>query len=122
MGVQLSGPTSGHLGASGEGQQLADDEWWNEREPLLYGPDRVHDLRDVYRDHLEANPALARQVRVERPDGPLAITHRRGGIDCRYDAIYASPEFAVQDVEHQWDQARAAGSDRALVRATLRWR
>lgn len=105
-----------------ERQQLADDAWWNEREPLLYGPDRVHDLRDVYRDHLEANPALARQVRVERPDGPLAITHRRGGIDCRYDAIYASPEFAVQDVEHQWDQARAAGSDHALVRATLRWR
>lgn len=100
---------------------LSEDEWWNDKEPLLYGPDRVHDLRDVYRDHLAANPELADRVRQEYPEGPLAVTHLRRGIPCRYDAVYASPEFIVEDVEHRWEEARQAGSDHALVRTTLRW-
>ena len=99
---------------------LSEDEWWN-REPLLYGPDRVHDLRDVYHDHLTANPELAARVRREYPEGPTAVTHRRRGIACRYDAVYASPEFTVEDVEHLWEEALEAGSDHALVRATLSW-
>lgn len=103
-----------------ERHDLSADEWWNGSEPLLYGPDRVHDLRDTYRDHLDANPGLAAEVRQQFPEGPLAITHIRGGTVCRYDVIYASPEFGVEDVEHQWDKARSAGSDHALVRATLR--
>lgn len=98
---------------------LADDEWWNEREPLLYGPGRVHDLRDVYRDHLTAHPDELARVRAERPDGPLAVTHERGGVPCRYDAVYASPEFRVVDVEHLWEEARDAGSDHGVVLATL---
>lgn len=105
-----------------ERHDLADDEWWNRREPLLYGPDRVHDLRDVYRDYLDANPGLAARIRGDRPDGPLAVTHRRRGVDCRYDAIYASPDLAVGHAEHLWDEAVDAGSDHALVRATLGWR
>lgn len=105
-----------------ERHELAEDEWWNKWEPLLYGAERVHDLRDAYRAHLQANPELADRVRVSRPDGPLAVTHQRRGVACRYDAIYASPEFTVEDVEHHWDTARAAGSDHALVRATLTWR
>lgn len=105
-----------------ERHDLADDEWWNKHEPLLYGPERVHDLRDVYRVHLEANPDLAARVRAERPDGPLAVTHRRRGVECRYDAIYASPELTVERVDHLWEEARDVGSDHALVRATLAWR
>ena len=66
---------------------LADDEWWNPHEPLLYGVDRVHDLRDAYREYLAGHP-----------------------------------EFAVEGVEHLWDEAREAGSDHALVWAVLRWR
>ena len=104
-----------------ERHDLTEDEWWNDRELLLYGPDRVHDLRDVYRDHLAANPDLAARLRRARPDGPTAVTHQRRGIECRYDAVYASPEFAVEDVKHLWKQAREASSDHALVRATLRW-
>lgn len=104
-----------------ERHDLAQDEWWNKWEPLLYGVDRVHDLRDVYRDHLQGQSELAQEVRNARPDGPLAVTHLRRKIACRYDAIYASPEFTVENVEHHWDNARAAGSDHALVRATLTW-
>lgn len=105
-----------------ERHDLAEDEWWNRWEPLLYGPDRVHDLRDVYRDHLANNPDLAAHLRQTHPDGPLAVTHRRRGTDCRYDAIYASPEFQVDNVEHHLDAALDAGSDHAMVRATLSWR
>lgn len=105
-----------------ERHDLVDDEWWNPHEPLLYGVDRVHDLRDTYREYLATYPELAAHIRAERPDGPLAVTHTRRGIECRYDAIYASPEFSVEGVDHLWDEAREAGSDHALVRAVLRWR
>ena len=102
-----------------ERHDLADDQWWNDSEPLLYGTQRVHDLHDTYRTVLEESPAHAETVRQERPDGPLAVTYLRAGIPCRYDAIYASPEFHVESVEHLWDEAREAGSDHALVRAHL---
>lgn len=102
-----------------ERPELADDHWWNRHEPLLYGTDRVHDLRDVYRDHLERHPAERAAALAERPEGPLAVTHERRGVACRYDAVYASPEFEVLDVRHLWDEAREAGSDHAAVIATV---
>jgi hypothetical protein len=86
---------------------------------LLYGPERVHDLRDAWRDALDRDPERMRSVLAERPRGPLAVTHMRRGIDCRYDAIYVSPKIDVVEVEHIWDEAREAGSDHAAVRATL---
>jgi hypothetical protein len=100
---------------------LADDEWWNRDEPLLYGPDRAHDLRDAFRDHIDRDPQLQDAIATQRPEGPLAITHRRRGINCRYDAIYVSPEFHVTAVQHLWDDAIAAGSDHAVVIASLAW-
>lgn len=105
-----------------ERHDLADDEWWNFREPLLYGPKRVHDLRDVYRDLLDSRSDLADRVRAESPEGPLAVTHLGGGTPCRYDAVYASPEFSVAEVDHLWEAATEAGSDHALVRVTLDFR
>ena len=102
-----------------EHHDLADDEWWNDREPLMFGPNRVHDLRDTFRDYLANNPDAAARTRALRPDGPLAVTYERAGHDCRYDAIYASPEFTVHHIDHHWDEARAAGSDHGLVSAAL---
>jgi hypothetical protein len=102
-----------------ERRDLVDDEWWNRWEPLLYGPGRVHDLRDAWRDVLDREPERLRTILAERPDGPLAVTHVRRGTECRYDAIYISPEFEVLEVEHLWDEAREAGSDHAVVRAVL---
>jgi hypothetical protein len=102
-----------------ERRDLADDEWWNKREPLLYGAERAHDLRDVWRDVLDHDPELLAGVLAERPRGPLAVTHVRRGIECRYDAIYVSPEFEVVEVEHIWEQALEAGSDHAAVKAVL---
>jgi hypothetical protein len=102
-----------------ERAELAEDEWWNRWEPLLYGPGRVHDLRDAWRDILERDPLMLEAILAERPNGPLAITHVRRGIECRYDAIYVSPEFEVIEVQHLWDEAREAGSDHAAVRVVL---
>jgi hypothetical protein len=102
-----------------ERSNLSDDVWWNKREPLLYGPGRIHDLRDAWRDVLDRDPARMASVLDERPDGPLAVTHIRRGVECRYDAIYVPPEFEVVELEHFWDEAREAGSDHAAVRAVL---
>ncbi len=104
--------------------ELADTEWWKDREAVMFGVDRPHDLRDVYREHLRQNPEEWEAIRGERPDGPLAISYDRGNsknpVACRYDVIFASPEFEVDHVEYRYDQAIDAGSDHALVMAELR--
>lgn len=103
--------------------ELADTEWWHDREAVLLGVDRAHDLRDVYRDWLGQDETRGEAVRAKRPNGPLAVSHLRGGgknsKPCRYDHILASPEFEVLDVEYLLDPAIEAGSDHALVRARL---
>jgi len=81
--------------------------------------DRAHDLRDIFRELVERDSSLRTEISTARPDGPLAVTHRRRGTDCRYDAIYASPEIEVLSVTHDWDRAQQAGSDHAAVTATL---
>jgi hypothetical protein len=53
--------------------ELQDDEWWNDREPVMYGPDREHDLRDAYR--VTDGGACGRASR--RPAGRHASTPRR---------------------------------------------
>jgi endonuclease/exonuclease/phosphatase family metal-dependent hydrolase len=103
--------------------RLGDSEWWNEHEALLLGTDRLHDLRDAYRDVLRHDGARRAAVLAERPDGPLAVSYRRGhgrdAIDCRYDHVLVSPAFEVRDVRYLLDEARGAGSDHALVVADL---
>ena len=102
---------------------LHDSEWWNDQEPLLIGEERIHDLRDVYRVALERDPERRAAVLADAPEGPLATSHVRGRgsgrVACRYDHVLASPEFDVLEVEYRWEDAVAAGSDHALVVATL---
>ena len=102
---------------------LHDSEWWNDEEPLLIGEERIHDLRDVYREALERDPERRAAVLADAPEGPLATSHVRGRgsgrVACRYDHVLASPEFDVLEVEYRWEDAVAAGSDHALVVATL---
>ena len=102
---------------------LRDCEWWNDRESLLLGEERIHDLRDVYRDALERDPGRRAAVLADTPEGPLATSHVRGRgvgrVACRYDHVLASPEFTVLDVEYRWEEAVEAGSDHAVIVATL---
>ena len=103
--------------------ELADCEWWNDQEPLLLGADRIHDLRDVYREVLATDPRRRTEVVAARPDGPLAVSHLRGRgrqqAECRYDHVLASPELAVDGVDYLWGEAVESGSDHALIVADL---
>jgi hypothetical protein len=106
--------------------RLAECEWWDEGEALLLGADRIHDLRDAYRDVLRRDPGRRADVLDRWPDGPLATSYvsgdGRGASPCRYDHVLVSPDFEVDDVRHLYDEALAAGSDHALVLAELRVR
>jgi hypothetical protein len=65
---------------------------------------------------------MAKIVKL-RPDGPLAVSYRRGQgerrLDCRYDAIYATPDIAVRRVSYLYREAVSIGCDHALVIADL---
>jgi endonuclease/exonuclease/phosphatase family metal-dependent hydrolase len=99
------------------------DSWHMER-ALLHPVDKCHGLQDTLRTWLDKHPAEMARIKAERPAGPLTVSHRTGrtalgpGNPRRYDHIYASPEFEVQDVRYLYDEALAAGSDHALVCAT----
>jgi endonuclease/exonuclease/phosphatase family metal-dependent hydrolase len=116
VGIDANTPKADH-------PELAQCVWWNSNEPLLLGADRIHDLRDVYRELLQRDDERRAAVLEARPEGPLAVSHVRGRgdrrTDCRYDHLLASPEFAVADVRYLWDEALTAGSDHALISAEL---
>jgi endonuclease/exonuclease/phosphatase family metal-dependent hydrolase len=91
---------------------------------VLVGPTPIHSLRDVLRTYLYARPDVYDQIASERPTGPLYVSHRTGNRrnPRRYDAIWASPHFSVDNVAYMYDEAIAAGTDHALVVADLRLR
>ena len=101
-------------------------DWLGPRnfERSLLGPDARHRLVDVYRTWLEQDPKRMKQVIKERPEGPLAISHRSGskkaGKPRRYDHILATRgDFQVVEAAYEYDGAIAMKSDHALVTATL---
>jgi hypothetical protein len=104
-------------------QTVCHFDWGEPRawEPRLLARGASHSARDVLRTWLETDPSRMEAVAGERPDGPLAISHRtRGGRPVRYDFILAtSPAVDVVDVQYLYDEAIEAGSDHALVVADL---
>ena len=114
FGIDANTPKAEH-------PDLAQNTWWHADEARLLGADRGHDARDVYREHLTATGTLP----TSDTDGPLAVSFERHGgrghrVPCRYDAIYATPEWHVDDADYHYDAGRAAGSDHGYVTATLR--
>ncbi len=89
------------------------------RGPLL-GPDASHGFRDVLLRHLDRHPAELERLRTERPEGPLAVSHRVRAQPVRSDHIWATGDLEVLDVRYLYDEAVAAGSDHALVLADLK--
>lgn len=78
-----------------------------------------HDAEELH------DPARLRNVRDLRPgEGVPAVSYRRGRGErttpCRYDAIYASSRFQVEELRYMYEEAINAGSDHGLVLARLR--
>lgn len=90
---------------------------------VLVGASPIHPLRDAYRTYLRAQPEEVERIRLARPGGPLAVSHRTGDGDghrFRYDAIWLSPHFEVSSVQYQdYDEAVAAGTDHSFVIADV---
>ncbi len=85
-------------------------------DPLL-GPEASRGFRDVLLRHLARHPAELERVRTERPEGPLAVSHRVRARPVRSDHIWATGDLEVLDVRYFYDEAVAAGSEHALVLA-----
>jgi hypothetical protein len=100
-----------------------DGVWWDDREPLLLGAERVHDLRDAFRDVVGRGCGGTAGSGETDMGGRSAVSHLRGraggAVPCRYDHVLVSPEIAVRDVRHLWDAARGTGGDHAAVVADL---
>jgi hypothetical protein len=92
---------------------------------LLWGPTKVHGLEDALRRWLSCNPTEFAQMRMERPLGPLATSHRTGkrrtcdGTDRRFDSVWVSEEFQADAVSYPYDASLRAGSDHSAVIADL---
>lgn len=92
---------------------------------LLVASSKIHDLNDAYRLHLNNNKQLLEEIITERPNGPLAVSHRTGkrresiGNPRRYDAVWMSDHYEVSNVIYPYDESVAAGSDHSLVVADL---
>ena len=92
---------------------------------VVFGGAPEHRLRDAYRLYLQDHPQTWEEINRQRPDGPLAVSHRTGkrttfpGTPRRFDTLWVSPRFGVRAMSYDYDGAVAAGSDHALVVAEL---
>lgn len=96
--------------------------WWRGGEADFLGSRTDHKLQDALRLLFRDNPDRFRKVAEIHPQGPLAHSYRRGRaapIYCRYDFIYVSSHFSVQEVSYPYDSSIAAGSDHSIVVADL---
>jgi len=90
--------------------------WWDD-EALLLGPDAI--AKDAYRRWLADHPDALARITAHTPHGPLATTHYRGNrTPSRYDHLLITDDIAVRHIDHL-TTAFDAGSDHALVHATL---
>jgi endonuclease/exonuclease/phosphatase family metal-dependent hydrolase len=116
LGIDANAPKVDH-------PDITKNEWWWPDEPKLLGKEKIHDLRDAFRDYLINDQALNASIEQNRPKGPLAVSHVTGKgrkpIERRYDFIFVTPDIRVRRVDYLFEESRAAGSDHALVLARL---
>lgn len=101
-----------------------DSAWYPENSFFSSEPD--HQLSDVLINYLKKDTAAYKAALIERPEGPLAVSYIRGSskkpIEDRFDHIFVSPDFDVQDCIYDYDGATKASSDHGIVFADLRLR
>lgn len=92
-------------------------------ENQFFGSNKTHRLRDALLDHLRQHPAEYEKIRELRPRGPLAVSYVRGStkrpVEDRMDYVFISDEIGVISCSYDYEGARAAGSDHAILTADL---
>lgn len=92
-------------------------------ENQFFGSNSTHGLRDALLDHLRQHPAEYERITELRPGGPLAVSFVRGStkkpVEDRMDYVFVSDEIGVISCSYDYEGARAAGSDHAIVTADL---
>jgi hypothetical protein len=85
LGIDANAPDVDH-------PKLKDTVWYWDDESKLLGEQKIHDLRDAFRDYLENNQDLKATIEQNWPEGPLAVSHLtgkgRGQTERRYDFIF----------------------------------
>ena len=97
---------------------------------LLFGPGKIHALTDALRTWLGHGPDRMAQIRAETLHGcgPLEVSYKTGarkgfsGNPRRYDSVWASGHFAVEDVQYLYRESLEARSDHAAVVVDLCFR
>jgi hypothetical protein len=92
-------------------------------EDRFFSSDADHRLRDALISYLGEHPERHAELVKLRPDGPLEITHDRGGSGTldRFDYLMISDEFKVEEITHEYDEDEGGvgGSDHGFVSAEL---
>jgi len=92
---------------------------------LLVASSKIHELNDAYRLYLSKKKEDMDKIIREFPDGPLAVSHRTGkrkgskGNARRYDSVWVSNHYDVDNVMYLYEESIVAGSDHSLVLADL---
>lgn len=79
------------------------------------GPNLQDTLLAYFRQDAEA---YAEAV-AARPNGPLAISYKRGSTYDRFDYVLVSPKFEVLACRYDYEGAKAAGSDHGIILADI---
>jgi hypothetical protein len=90
-------------------------KYWNNRDngkcaAMVFSDHATHSLRDSYKAVLSKSG-----TGVADEKSPLAISHVVRGRARRYDHIYHSPRWCVDDMTYDYESAITATSDHAIV-------
>ena len=117
-----------------------DANWWLDSSPFstpawddedeqaavarfFFDPEHGHGLRDAFRSFLSEHPVELERIEARRPNGPLAVTHVRGGnrpIADRFDALMVSRSAAYRVDRTQLRRRRRSGQrSRLCARRTV---
>jgi len=90
-------------------------------EKQFFGSNKLHRLREALLDHFRLHQHEYEEIKKRRPQGPLAVSYVRGSgvnpIEDRFDYVFVSDEIVVTECSYDYQGARAAGSDHAIVTA-----
>ncbi len=95
---------------------------------LLFGSSEAHGLKDAYRIWLSKNNEEIERIKKYQKEkekdnnlesAPLAVSHIVRGKKKRYDHLFLSQDWHVENIEYRYKNAIIVGSDHAIMVADL---